>query len=215
MSDIEKRDPWWGVTVKDADGEVVTIERACLSGREIKPEDEETIRRAASHLLGFIGEGYDPEAATALSRLTRENEGWAATCSRQVERIDRLEAENEELRGLVKDAHIALSAASRQLTNDHKHVLGGKTWGGALITRLTAAMRSANRAEIAPDQDVLIVSVRLASDHFETSLRLPVKEATKEKMDEFVTRWLDLMQAGLRTGFSYMSADLKGDNANG
>lgn len=62
----EKMDPWWAVTVKDSKGEIVTIERACLSGREITPTEEATIRKAASHLLGFIGEGYDPDARDAL-----------------------------------------------------------------------------------------------------------------------------------------------------
>jgi len=35
---------------------IVTIESNCLSGREISPEDEETIRTAARHLLSFIGD---------------------------------------------------------------------------------------------------------------------------------------------------------------
>lgn len=47
----------WAVTV-EADGErLVTIESSMLSGKaELTPDDEETIRTAARHLLSFVGE---------------------------------------------------------------------------------------------------------------------------------------------------------------
>lgn len=46
----------WAVTVLRSGEEIVTIESNCLSGREITPEDEETIRIAVRHLLAFIGD---------------------------------------------------------------------------------------------------------------------------------------------------------------
>ena len=49
--------PHWSVTVSRNGEEIVTIESNCVSGREISPADEETIRTAAHHLLGFIGDG--------------------------------------------------------------------------------------------------------------------------------------------------------------
>jgi hypothetical protein len=49
-------DKHWSVSV-DLDGEnVVTIASNHLAGREIGPEEEEVIRRAARHLLAFIGD---------------------------------------------------------------------------------------------------------------------------------------------------------------
>jgi hypothetical protein len=45
----------WAVTVS-ADGEpLVTIEKNCLSGRDLTPDDEDVIEWAAHHLLAFIG----------------------------------------------------------------------------------------------------------------------------------------------------------------
>lgn len=46
----------WSVTVKRNGEQIVTIESNSLSGREIGPEDEKTIRTAARHLLAFIGD---------------------------------------------------------------------------------------------------------------------------------------------------------------
>jgi hypothetical protein len=46
----------WAVTV-ERDGEpIVTIASNHLSGRELTPDDEETIRTAARSLLSFVGE---------------------------------------------------------------------------------------------------------------------------------------------------------------
>lgn len=49
------KDKHWSVTVCADGDEIVTIESNCLSGRQISPEDEETIRKAAHHLLAFAG----------------------------------------------------------------------------------------------------------------------------------------------------------------
>lgn len=48
---------WWRVEVSDHDGQIVAIETD-LSGREIGGYEGVTIRKAAYHLLAFIG---DPE----------------------------------------------------------------------------------------------------------------------------------------------------------
>mgnify|MGYP007007280125 CR=1 FL=1 len=49
----------WSVTVtKDAE-QIVCIESNCLSGKgELSDDDEALIRRAAEHLLSFIGVTY-------------------------------------------------------------------------------------------------------------------------------------------------------------
>ena len=70
---MRERDKWWCVTVKDATDEIVTIESECLSGREIGPDEDGTILKAASHLLGFIGRGYDADAAASLASKDAEN----------------------------------------------------------------------------------------------------------------------------------------------
>ena len=51
---------YWSVTVTLNGEELVTIEPNWLSGRDIGPAEEEAIRSAAYHLLGFIGDpaGY-------------------------------------------------------------------------------------------------------------------------------------------------------------
>lgn len=51
----------WSVTVSRNGEQVVTIEKAMLSGRDIDPSDEEAIRTAAYHLLAFIGDAPLPE----------------------------------------------------------------------------------------------------------------------------------------------------------
>lgn len=52
---------WWRVEVSDEDGQIVAIEPEMLAGREIGEPETATIRNAAAHLLGFIGESL-PEA---------------------------------------------------------------------------------------------------------------------------------------------------------
>jgi hypothetical protein len=47
--------------------------------------------------------------------------------------------------------------------------------------------------------DVLIMSIRLASGRFESSIQVPLF-ASKEEREEFVAQWLNLMEAGLRCG---------------
>lgn len=46
----------WAVSVSRNGENVVTIESACLSGRELSEEDERVIVMAAEHLLSFVGE---------------------------------------------------------------------------------------------------------------------------------------------------------------
>jgi hypothetical protein len=81
----------WAVTVTRNGENVVTIESNCLSGRELDPADEDTIRIAARHLLAFVGDnthgellaaaknalnleywdqdGFEPDAAKAYNAL--------------------------------------------------------------------------------------------------------------------------------------------------
>lgn len=56
-------------------------------------------------------------------------------------------------------------------------------------------------AEVEEESDDLILSVKLANGHFESSIRLPLHAADTEKK-AFVDAWLDLMQAGIQVGKS-------------
>lgn len=66
---VVKAHEHWGVTVDTFGEQIVRIETEYLSGREISDVDESTIRRAAEHLLAFIGDPYpaalSPDVATA------------------------------------------------------------------------------------------------------------------------------------------------------
>ena len=54
-------EPMHGSVSVERDGEnIVMIESNCLSGRDLSPEDEATIRLAAQHLLSFVGEDAGP-----------------------------------------------------------------------------------------------------------------------------------------------------------
>ena len=55
--------PHWAVEVSTNGDQIVRIETACLSGREISEQDEEIIRNAAHHLLAFIGDFATPAPA--------------------------------------------------------------------------------------------------------------------------------------------------------
>ncbi len=55
----------WAVTVSRGGEEIVTIASNCLSGRDLSHEDEETIRKAAHHLLSFIGDPLNPNRSAA------------------------------------------------------------------------------------------------------------------------------------------------------
>jgi hypothetical protein len=46
----------WEVIVYRNGQEVVTIGSRSMSGREISQEDEKIVRKAANHLLAFIGD---------------------------------------------------------------------------------------------------------------------------------------------------------------
>lgn len=57
--------PKWAVTVERGGERLLTIESDCLSGKAVMtPEDEETIREAAQHLLAFVGEAECEEDQT-------------------------------------------------------------------------------------------------------------------------------------------------------
>jgi hypothetical protein len=47
----------------------------------------------------------------------------------------------------------------------------------------------------------VILSVRLFSGHFESSIQMPL-DATEKERDEFVMAWLELMRAGIKIGLS-------------
>lgn len=61
--------------------------------------------------------------------------------------------------------------------------------------------------------DVAILSVRLRSGAFESSVSIPIDES-REKKDEAVQRWLKLIAFALENGVTEMSANL-GDRDNG
>ena len=62
-----------------------------------------------------------------------------------------------------------------------------------------AGRREAHQAAMAavePKEDGIILSVKLKSGGFESSLEVPVS-ATEDERDRFVMAWLKLMEAGL------------------
>lgn len=48
----------WSVTVAKDDDEILTIAEGWLAGKELSREEEETVRKAAEHLLSFLGVAY-------------------------------------------------------------------------------------------------------------------------------------------------------------
>jgi hypothetical protein len=56
--------------------------------------------------------------------------------------------------------------------------------------------------EIEEKDDMLIMSVRLASGRFESSIQVPLF-ATEDEKREFVDQWCGLMLAGLKCGQSH------------
>lgn len=56
-----------------------------------------------------------------------------------------------------------------------------------------------------PDQDVLILSVRLESGLFETSLKIPFPAAPDE-LDKALTRWFAMAKTGFEIGANNMAA---------
>lgn len=53
--------------------------------------------------------------------------------------------------------------------------------------------------EIADADDTLIMSVKLRSGRFESSIEVPLY-ATDDERKEFIEQWLNLMGAGIRCG---------------
>jgi hypothetical protein len=82
-------DQYWSVTVSLNGDQVVTIEPNMLAGREIGHDEETAIRKAAAHLLSFIGDG-DPTFLSdeleiqrkALIQLIAERDHWFALVPR-------------------------------------------------------------------------------------------------------------------------------------
>lgn len=63
--------------------------------------------------------------------------------------------------------------------------------------------------QITPDQDRLIVSARLASGKFSSEISIPLFGTTPEQKEQFIQRWIDLIETGFRLGIAEMSAELK------
>lgn len=59
------------------------------------------------------------------------------------------------------------------------------------------------------DDDSIIMSVRLKSGLFASSIEVPVY-STQEQREEFVAQWLLMMEAGLRVGQSNRKARTDG-----
>ena len=51
----QTRTAHWAVTVWRNGDSILTMESNCLSGRDLSPDDEETIRDCGRHLLAFVG----------------------------------------------------------------------------------------------------------------------------------------------------------------
>ena len=69
---VVKAHEHWGVTVDTFGEQIVRIETEYLSGREISDVDESTIRRAAEHLLAFIGDPYPAALSPDVATTTRD-----------------------------------------------------------------------------------------------------------------------------------------------
>lgn len=52
---------------------------------------------------------------------------------------------------------------------------------------------------IEPEDDTVIMSIKLRSGRFESSIEVPLF-ATEEEKKEFVEKWLDLMAVGIKIG---------------
>lgn len=63
-------------------------------------------------------------------------------------------------------------------------------------------MRTLKQGEIAQEDDSIIMSIKLKSGRFESSIEVPLF-ATDEERKEFVNQWLNLMEAGLRCGHQH------------
>lgn len=59
--------------------------------------------------------------------------------------------------------------------------------------------KNAARTEIEEKDDSIILSVRLASGRFESSIQVPLFATDAEK-EAFVGAWLKLMEAGIKCG---------------
>lgn len=62
--------------------------------------------------------------------------------------------------------------------------------------------------EIKDEDDSLIMSIRLKSGRFESSIEVPLY-ATNEERKAFVAQWLNLMEAGIKVGSTRRAAKAK------
>jgi len=63
--------------------------------------------------------------------------------------------------------------------------------------------------QIEPDQDRLIVSARLASGKFSSEISIPLFGTTTEQKDQFMQRWIDLIETAFRLGIGEIKAEFK------
>ena len=65
----------------------------------------------------------------------------------------------------------------------------------------SAAARRAKWAKppVTDENDAIILSCRLKSGKFESSIEVPMY-ASQEEMNEFALRWLSMMDAGIKIG---------------
>lgn len=66
MADTKTNGEFYGVTVYDRDGAIVTIEPFMLTGRDIGAREEAAIRSAVRQLSGFIGLPTAPTAGDLI-----------------------------------------------------------------------------------------------------------------------------------------------------
>ena len=50
------------------------------------------------------------------------------------------------------------------------------------------------------NEEVLVITARLKSGRFESSIQIPLMSSSKQEQDVFVESWLALMAAGIKCG---------------
>ncbi len=110
---MSRNEMHWSVSVT-RDGEtIVTIESNCLSGRDLSPEDEDTIRLAAKHLLAFVGTKHPAEElrswtldnvfTIARREKKRVDSGWPLRPEMWAHVLRLCEAAGCQSRGVLRD----------------------------------------------------------------------------------------------------------------
>lgn len=68
-----------------------------------------------------------------------------------------------------------------------------------------AGRRARDAARLADQNEAIILSVRLESGQFETSIRVPIKPGMKaDDFKKYTERWLELALTGLQVGVESM-----------